>query len=76
MANTAGGSWLRGLRGAIVASAVGTAAVVSHAFQVKKQFYPAVVYVVNSNVSMMVSPFSRVPLCTANMYRASRFVHL
>ena len=55
MAAHGSGSWLRGLRGAVVASAVGTAAVVSHAFQVKKQFYPAVVYVVNSNVSMMVS---------------------
>jgi len=40
-----------------------TAAVVAHAFHTKKQFYPAVVMITNSNVSMLVIQFQGFILC-------------
>lgn len=40
--------------GAVTASLIGTASVIGHAFHLKKQFYPAVVYITSSNLSMMV----------------------
>lgn len=39
---------------AVLGSLASTAAVVAHAFHTKKQFYPAVVMITNSNVSMLV----------------------
>ena len=38
----------------LMSSATATFAVISHAFHLKKQFYPSVVYLSNSSVSMMV----------------------
>src|SRR3569623_578257 len=41
--------------GAVVAGSVaGSVAVVAHAFSLKKQFYPATVYLVNSGLGMTV----------------------
>eukprot|EP00039_Didymoeca_costata_P019344 m.337157 g.337157 ORF g.337157 m.337157 type:complete len:603 (-) comp18063_c0_seq1:62-1870(-) len=45
------------LRTALVLSPLATAGVVYHALTLKKQFYPAVVYITNSNISMMIIHF-------------------
>lgn len=43
------------VRGAAALSVVGTIAVITNAFHMKAQFYPAVVYISKSQISMMVS---------------------
>jgi hypothetical protein len=45
-----------------VVSAASTAAVVWHAFHTKKQFYPAVVAITNSNLSMLVWRIFSIPV--------------
>ena len=50
----AAANWRSGLQGAVLASLASTGAVVANAFHQKKQFYPAVVMITNSNVSMLV----------------------